>query len=190
MLRLADGTETMREIITEQFVQGFQMLFGCSDFEQRIEEQKILDFFGTQVKKTNLKALKARLEQMYVALMDTKYEYTFDEFGEYLMDEIIQRVPKIDWPLCGTWQMRQRLYAECMVIAKEDADELGEDPIEAGKNFYCAVMHLPELSYNGAYNWMLFWDGDFLCYRGWDPQKSSVPGTSCQKCTLDGEYVE
>jgi len=200
MLRLPEiASDVVREIITEQMIWGFQQLFECGT-PSGVNSRNVEDFLeaaphiNTQngISQKNLYDITRRLEGMYQNLLDKEGMYTWDEFGEFLMDEILMHlrrcISKEKWKEVGTYEQRQEIYGICKAYAT--VCTIDEKYIESGAYvLYRTILYLPDLAYNRGYEYVLYWDGDFVVFRGWDAMAGEVPKPTYTVCTLDGEYV-
>ncbi|MCB7319908.1 hypothetical protein [Lacrimispora sp. 210928-DFI.3.58] len=188
MLRLAGfKSDAVQEVITEQMIWGFREMFGINS-GGKPEEEKVKDFLrgalhintDDGISELSLQGITGRLENMYKNLTDREQEYTFDEFGEFLMDECLlyfgERINESDWKECGTPEQRQDIYEMCLAYA-DDADPEEDDGYDAAKeaeDLCRAIFYLPELAYGKGHEDVLFWDGDFLWYCGWNAMTGAL----------------
>lgn len=118
MLRLAGlMSDAVQEVITEQMIWGFQKVFGI-DTEGKIKREKVKDFLQKAehinseegVSEQNLEGIAGRLEQMYQNLMNQEREYTWDEFGEFLLNECLlyfgEQIDRNNWQRFGMSELR------------------------------------------------------------------------------------
>lgn len=188
MQRLAGfKSDAVREIITEQMIWGFREMFGINS-GGKTEEEKVKDFLrgaphintDNGVSELSLQGITGRLENMYKNLTDREQEYTFDEFGEFLMDECLlyfgERINESDWKECGTPEQRQDIYAMCLAYADDEAPKEDDeyDAKKEAESLCRAIYYIPDLAYDKDHEDMLFWDGDFLWYRGWNAMTGAL----------------
>lgn len=189
MLRLAGfKSDAVREIITEQMIWGFREMFGI-DSGGKPKEEKVKDFLrgaphintDDGIAEINLQGITERLENMYKNLTDKEQEYTFDEFGEFLMDECLlyfgEQISEADWKECGTPEQRQDIYEMYLAYADDAAPEEHNEEYDAEKeaeDLCRAIFYLPDLAYGKDHGDVLFWDGDFLWYRGWNAMTGAL----------------
>lgn len=189
MLRLAGfKSDAVQKVITEQMIWGFQKVFGI-DSGGKTEEEKVKDFLrgaphintDDGIAEINLQGITGRLENMYRNLTDKEREYTFDEFGEFLVDQCLlyfgERISEADWKEYGTLEQHQDIYEMCLAYANDAApeeDNEGYDVKKEAESLCRAIFYLPDLAYDKGHGDVLFWDGDFLWYRGWNAMTGAL----------------
>lgn len=203
MLRLAGfKSDAVQEVITEQLIWGFREVFGI-DSEGKPKEENVKDFLrgaphintDDGISELSLQGITGRLENMYKNLTDKEQEYTFDEFGEFLMDECLlyfgEQISEADWKECGIPEQRQDIYEMCLTYAYDATLEEndGYDATKEAESLCRAIYYLPDLAYDKGHEDVLFWDGDFLWYRGWNAMTGALRMHGYVRCAQLREYV-
>lgn len=212
MLRLADGTSSMRKAITDQMIMAFKEVFQFDNTHEG------LDIDLTQIEKflndapdvdtdlgcsmDFLERVKTYVQNMYTELLDPDHEYTFNEYGEFLMNEILlvldHRLQKTQksWSSGGSKELWDGVWHDCTNWIQYDAQarvDSGDPPLDVDyevKRLMAAMKYPPALAERGDYGFILYWDCDFIFLYGIDAMSGVIPPYYSQRCTLDGTFVQ
>ena len=179
----------IQRLATAEIIRGFEFVLSTGD-DRNIPVEFCLDIFiGTSSVLTALvekqpsakMMLSLKLAAMLTALKDTENEYTFDEFGEFLLYELIQYAKTAEedgapgWISGGSYfdrrELRRALHAISENAQTGDPEADPEEYAELEKNTLDAILHFPhmdrELDEDTLFP-ILFWDTDFMLFYRYD----------------------
>lgn len=205
MLKLADGTDAMREVITDQMMMAFEILFQPNK-EMVITSDSIHKFLihaphvDTSLGCSNsyLKGVRDYIYEMYSALRDKSYEYTFNAYASFLIDEILLvlnsdlRKNKKSWSCCSTKDILDRVTCDCadwIIFDNQVRIASGDEPLDVEfeiARLVAALQYLPALSAQGEFGFILYKNCDFFVYYGTDAYYGQVPLYTSQRYSLAG----
>ena len=99
MYRLSEmENETLQRVVSDEMASGFLKTFGIKRATEHLEMNEfrlgviryLLNTYSENpglhdLDDTAITEIGRKIEKMYDEIMDPEYEYTFDEFGEYLL---------------------------------------------------------------------------------------------------------
>lgn len=176
----------VQRLVSNEIIRGFHSVFGADDTTYHFDDDSFDSFimcsdvlYKVLNEKPELREMIAlKLCIMLKAVRDCDYEYTFDEFGEFLLHEMIEYVDDEDmepyWEPGGTWFERNELRQLVKDIAEEiysseeweevepeDKEREIEDTIRA---ITCFPRLADELEGKTLFSF-LFWDTDFALFN-------------------------
>ncbi|MCD7738437.1 MAG: hypothetical protein LUH58_05275 [Lachnospiraceae bacterium] len=173
----------IQKLVSNELIRGFHHLFNTSDavnvpnpdnVEMFIECSDTLYQISLEHPEL-VQGLTIKLGIMLKALKDAEYEYTFDEFGEFLLYEMIRNVDAdveggLIWELGGTWFDRQELreeltqyYEDCYAVDEEPEEKKREMIERTVVAVTCFPRLADELKGNTVMSF-LFGDTDFMLF--------------------------
>ena len=181
MYRLANiRSQLIQRLVTREIIRGMDALFGSIGETDMMPVETLENFIKYSEVLTRVKAeypglpggLMLKLASMRKAMKDPDNEYTFDEFGEFLLYEMIryaQSLPdfEMEWEAEASEDEEEELreIIEDVLSAEEDlTDDQRED---ITRQTVDAITRFPnladELDGETAFRF-LYWDTDFMFY--------------------------
>lgn len=182
-------------VVSEQLAWGLQEAFGISE-DSEADPEKIRRFFlmseyictDNDILEENLKVAAKFLKELYEQASDMDYAYAPDEEGEFFLDAVLKyfdiAIGREAWKSFGTPEQLAEIREICEWIVDalepaEDEDWDEDEYLDEDEDLYAdfrektdecfnAMLYIPDLSYDKKYPDILFWNDDFMIYRGWD----------------------
>ena len=214
--------EVMQRTISNEIARGFLRCLGIEKASRHIsigEEEierliEIYEFHAENIgspinvpKEEITSTIARKLERMYEELLDEKYEYTFDEYGEYLLAMFIEYERDDEGATVASINIKDEIYLRELFAeeyreweqegifeeeGEEDIDEFVEERLLAVTNF--AYMGLNEFDFES----FVFWDSDytFLDEAGGGmillthPEMGFVSGSSEEREPISGSVKQ
>ena len=181
MYRLANmKSRLIQRLVTREIIRGMDALFGLVGEMDMIPVEALEGFIKYSEVLSRVKAeypalpgaLMLKLASMRKAMKDPDNEYTFDEFGEFLLYEMIQYAQSLpdfemDWEAeAGEEEEKELREIIADILSDEDdlADDQREDLIQQTVDAITRFPNLAdELDGETAFRF-LYWDTDFMFY--------------------------